>query len=82
LELQRKKSAIISFNIKGIHHYDLGVLLDKMGVAIRTGHHCTQPVMARFGVPGTARISFAYYNTFEEIDSCIIAINKAKNMLL
>ncbi|MGY8931789.1 MAG: aminotransferase class V-fold PLP-dependent enzyme [Flavobacteriales bacterium] len=77
-----KKSAIISFNIKGIHHYDLGVLLDKMGVAIRTGHHCTQPVMARFGVPGTARISFAYYNTFEEIDSCIIAINKAKNMLL
>ena len=77
-----KKSAIISFNIKGIHHYDLGVLLDKMGVAIRTGHHCTQPVMARFGVPGTARISFAYYNTFEEIDSCIIAINKAKKMLL
>ena len=77
-----KKSAIISFNIKGIHHYDLGVLLDKMGVAIRTGHHCTQPVMDRFGVPGTARISFAYYNTFEEIDSCIIAINKAKNMLL
>jgi cysteine desulfurase/selenocysteine lyase len=77
-----KKSAIISFNIKGIHHYDLGVLLDKMGVAIRTGHHCTQPVMVRFGVPGTARISFAYYNTFEEIDSCIIAINKAKKMLL
>ena len=77
-----KKSAIISFNIKGIHHYDLGVLLDKMGVAIRTGHHCTQPVMDRFGVPGTARISFAYYNTFEEIDSCIIAINKAKKMLL
>ena len=77
-----KKSAIISFNIKGIHHYDLGVLLDKMGVAIRTGHHCTQPVMTRFNVPGTARISFAYYNTFEEIDSCIIAINKAKKMLL
>ena len=77
-----KKSAIISFNIKGIHHYDLGVLLDKMGVAIRTGHHCTQPVMSRFNIPGTARISFAYYNTFEEIDSCIIAINKAKKMLL
>lgn len=77
-----KKSAIISFNIKGIHHYDLGVLLDKMGVAIRTGHHCTQPVMTRFNIPGTARISFAYYNTFEEIDSCIIAINKAKKMLL
>ena len=77
-----KKSAIISFNITGIHHYDLGVLLDKMGVAIRTGHHCTQPVMTRFNIPGTARISFAYYNTFEEIDSCIIAINKAKKMLL
>ena len=77
-----KKSAIISFNIRGIHHYDLGVLLDKMGVAIRTGHHCTQPVMTRFNIPGTARISFAYYNTFEEIDSCIIAINKAKKMLL
>ena len=77
-----RKSAIISFNIKGIHHYDLGVLLDKMGVAIRTGHHCTQPVMNRFSIPGTARISFAYYNTFEEIDSCIIAINKAKKMLL
>ena len=77
-----RKSAIISFNIKGIHHYDLGVLLDKMGVAIRTGHHCTQPVMNRFNIPGTARISFAYYNTFEEIDSCIIAINKAKKMLL
>ena len=77
-----KKSAIISFNIKGIHHYDLGVLLDKMGVAIRTGHHCTQPVMSRFNIPGTARISFAYYNTLEEIDSCIIAINKAKKMLL
>ena len=77
-----RKSAIISFNIKGIHHYDLGVLLDKMGVAIRTGHHCTQPVMNRFSIPGTARISFAYYNTFEELDSCIIAINKAKKMLL
>ena len=77
-----KKSAIISFNIKGIHHYDLGVLLDKMGVAIRTGHHCTQPVMTRFNIPGTASISFPYYNTFEEIDSCIIAINKAKKMLL
>jgi len=77
-----RKSAIISFNIKGIHHYDLGVLLDKMGVAIRTGHHCAQPVMNRFNISGTARISFAYYNTFEEIDSCIIAINKAKKMLL
>ena len=82
MELQRENQQLSLFNIKGIHHYDLGILLDKMGVAIRTGHHCTQPVMNRFSIPGTARISFAYYNTFEEIDSCIIAINKAKKMLL
>lgn len=78
----KNKSGIISFNINGIHHYDLGVILDKMGIAIRTGHHCTQPVMRKFNIPGTARISFAYYNTFDEIDSCIKAINKAKDMLL
>ena len=76
-----EKSAIISFIIKDIHHYDLGLLLDKMGVAIRTGHHCTQPIMNKFKIPGTSRISFAYYNTFEEIDYCIKAINKAKKML-
>ena len=76
-----KKSAIISFIIKDIHHYDLGLLLDKMGIAIRTGHHCTQPIMNKFKIPGTARISFAYYNTFEEVDYCIKAINKAKQML-
>jgi len=76
------KSAIISFNIEGIHHYDLGLILDKMGIAIRTGHHCTQPVMKKFKIAGTARISFAYYNTFNEIDKCIDAIEKAKKMLL
>ena len=77
-----KKSAIISFNIDGIHHYDLGVLLDKMGVAVRTGHHCTQPLMKRLKIPGTVRISLAIYNTKEEVDVCIAAIKKAKLMLL
>lgn len=75
------KSGIISFNIEGIHPYDIGVLLDKMGIAIRTGHHCTQPIMKRFNIPGTARISLAIYNTKEEIDICTNAIKKAKQML-
>ena len=76
-----KKSGIISFNIEGIHPYDIGVLLDKMGIAIRTGHHCTQPIMERFNIPGTARISLAIYNTKEEIDVCMESIKKAKQML-
>tara|TARA_B100000902_G_scaffold398522_1_gene465587 strand:- start:8650 stop:9864 length:1215 start_codon:yes stop_codon:yes gene_type:complete len=75
------KSGIISFNIDGIHPYDIGVLLDKMGIAIRTGNHCTQPIMERFNIPGTARISLAIYNTKEEIDVCMAAIKKAKQML-
>ncbi|MDB0027385.1 cysteine desulfurase [Flavobacteriales bacterium] len=75
------KSGIISFNIKGIHPYDIGVIVDKMGVAIRTGHHCTQPIMDRFNIPGTARISLSVYNTKQEVDSCINAIKKAKLML-
>ena len=75
------KSGIISFNIDGIHPYDIGVLLDKMWIAIRTGHHCTQPIMERFNIPGTARISLAIYNTIEEIDVCIESIKKAKQML-
>ena len=75
------KSGIISFNIEGIHPYDIGVIVDKLGIAIRTGHHCTQPIMERFDIPGTARISLAVYNTKEEIDICINAIIKAKQML-
>jgi cysteine desulfurase/selenocysteine lyase len=78
----KNKTGIISFNINGIHPYDIGVIIDKLGVAIRTGHHCTQPLMERFKIPGTARISFAVYNTIEEIDICIEAIKKAKSMLL
>ena len=77
----KNKTGIISFNIDGIHHYDIGVIIDKLGVAIRTGHHCTQPIMERYKIPGTARISFAIYNTTQEIDICIDAIKKAKNML-
>ena len=75
------KSGIISFNIEGLHPYDIGVIVDKMGVAIRTGHHCTQPIMERFNIPGTARISLSVYNTKKEIDVCINAIKKAKLML-
>ena len=77
----KKRAALVSFNIKDLHSYDIGVLLDKMGIAIRTGHHCAQPIMNRYKVPGTARISFAIYNTKEEIDSCITAIKKAQTML-
>ena len=62
-----ERSGILSFAIDGLHHYDLGTLLDKMGVAVRTGHHCCQPLMARFGVTGTTRASFALYNTEADV---------------
>ena len=77
----KNKSGIISFNIEGLHPYDIGMIIDKMGVAIRTGHHCTQPIMDRFNIPGTARISLSVYNTKAEVDVCINAIKKAKLML-
>ena len=77
----KKKSAIISFNIEGLHPYDIGIIVDKMGIAVRTGHHCAQPIMERFNIPGTVRISLAVYNTKEEIDLCINAIKKSKIML-
>ena len=72
---------MVSFLIEGIHHYDLGTLLDQMGVAVRTGHHCCQPLMARFGITGTVRASFAAYNTEEEVDIMIEAVKKAAMML-
>jgi cysteine desulfurase/selenocysteine lyase len=75
------KSAVISFNVKGCHPYDVGTLLDKQGVAVRTGHHCTQPLMEKFGIPGTVRASFAVYNTFSEVDIFIAATAKAIEML-
>jgi cysteine desulfurase/selenocysteine lyase len=75
------KTAIISFNLKGIHPYDVGTILDQLGIAVRTGHHCTQPIMTKFGIPGTVRASFAFYNTFEEIDLFLEGVRKAKEML-
>ena len=75
------RSGSLSFMIEGIHHYDLGTLLDKMGVAVRTGHHCCQPLMARFGVTGTTRASFALYNTMAEVEALAEAVAKAARML-
>jgi cysteine desulfurase/selenocysteine lyase len=75
------KSSVISFLLDGIHPYDVGVILDNMGIAIRTGHHCAQPVMDYFGIPGTCRASFAFYNTKEEVDVLVEGILKAKKML-
>ncbi len=75
------KTAVISFNIEGIHPYDIGAILDKLGVAVRTGHHCTQPIMSFYNIPGTIRASFAFYNTQKEIDIFIEAVQKAKLML-
>jgi cysteine desulfurase/selenocysteine lyase len=75
------KTAVISFTIAGIHPYDMGTLLDKMGIAVRTGHHCAQPVMDFYKIPGTVRASFSFYNTVEEIDRFIEAVAKAKQML-
>lgn len=76
-----KKTAVLSFNIKGLHPYDVGTLLDKMGIAVRTGHHCAQPIMEFYKIPGTIRASFSFYNTKEEIDAFITALHKAKSML-
>ena len=77
----REKTAVISFNIQGLHPYDIGTLVDKMGIAVRTGHHCAQPVMDFYKIPGTVRASFSFYNTKEEIDRFIEAVKKAKMML-
>ena len=76
-----EKTAVISFNVEGLHPYDIGTLLDKMGIAVRTGHHCAQPVMDFFKIPGTVRASFAFYNTKEEIDTFMEALKKALRML-
>ena len=76
-----QKTAVISFNIEGIHPYDIGAILDKLGVAVRTGHHCAQPIMNFYNIPGTVRASFAFYNTKEEIDIFIAAVKRAAKML-
>lgn len=78
----KNKASVLSFVIDGVHPYDLGVLLDQQGIAVRTGQHCTQPIMDAFCIEGTVRASFAMYNTFEEIDSFISGLKKAVSMLL
>ena len=76
-----QRSGLVSFLINGVHPYDLGTIIDKMGAAVRTGHHCAEPVMTRFGIPGTVRASFALYNTLEEVDIFVKAVKKAAMML-
>ena len=76
-----KRTAVISFNLQNIHPYDVGVILDQCGIAVRTGHHCAQPIMDFYCIPGTVRASFAVYNTFEEIDTFVEAVKKAQKML-
>jgi cysteine desulfurase/selenocysteine lyase len=76
----REKAAVLSFVIDGIHPHDIGTVLDRQGIAVRTGHHCAQPVMDRFGVPATARASLAFYNTFAEIDALVAGLGKVKEI--
>lgn len=77
----KHKTSVISFNLEGIHPYDVGTILDKMGIAVRTGHHCAQPIMDFYKIPGTVRASFAFYNTKQEIDALVEGVKKAKLML-
>ncbi|MBI1837680.1 MAG: cysteine desulfurase [Flavobacteriia bacterium] len=77
----KKKASVVSFTVDGLHPFDIGTLLDKQGIAVRTGHHCTQPLMDFYKIPGTVRASFAFYNTKEEIDFFIEAVEKSINML-
>jgi cysteine desulfurase/selenocysteine lyase len=77
----KKKTSVVSFVMDGIHPFDIGTLLDKQGIAVRTGHHCTQPLMEFYGIPGTVRASFAFYNTRQEVDTFIAAVEKSINML-
>lgn len=76
----KEKTSVVSFLIGNIHPYDAGTIMDKLGIAVRTGNHCTQPIMDRYGIPGTIRASFAFYNTKEEIDQMIVAIKRVKTM--
>ena len=77
----QEKTSVVSFNIEGIHPYDIGTIIDKLGIAVRTGHHCAQPIMQFFNIPGTIRASFSFYNTKEEIDIFVEAVDKSINML-
>ncbi len=75
------KTSVISFNVEGLHPYDIGSLLDQMGIAVRTGHHCAQPIMDFYQIPGTVRASFSFYNTYEEADRLVAGVQRAVNML-
>lgn len=75
------KTSVISFNIEGIHPYDIGTILDKLGIAVRTGHHCAQPIMDFYKIPGTVRASFSFYNTQDEVDKLVAGVKRAKGML-
>ncbi|MNC90354.1 putative cysteine desulfurase [compost metagenome] len=75
-----KKAAVLSFVVEGVHPHDVGTLLNEEGVAIRTGHHCAQPVMQRFRIPATSRASFAFYNTMAEVDALVAAIRKVQEV--
>lgn len=77
----KNKTSVVSFSLKGIHPFDIGTLLDKQGIAVRTGHHCTQPLMDFYGIPGTVRASFAFYNTKQEIDTFVEAVDRSLSML-
>ena len=75
------KGAIVAFDVDGVHAHDLATIIDRRGVAVRAGHHCAHPLMQRLGVTATARVSFAFYNTFEEVDALVDAVRAAREML-
>ena len=77
----KRKASVLSFTMDGAHPQDIGTLLDRQGIAIRTGHHCTQPLMKRMNVPATARASFSIYNTLEDVDTFIQGLKKTKEFL-
>jgi cysteine desulfurase / selenocysteine lyase len=77
----KRKASVVSFVMDGIHPHDIGTIVDREGVALRTGHHCAQPVMDRFRIPATARASFAMYNTLEEIDALVAALDRVRALM-
>jgi cysteine desulfurase/selenocysteine lyase len=79
-KVQSSKDAVVSFNVGQIHHLDVGTLLDRLGIAVRTGHHCAQPLMDRLGISGTVRASFALYNTKEEVDALVAGLDRVRKM--
>ena len=81
MEQLSKKASVNSFIIEGVHPHDLGTLLDQQGIAVRTGHHCTQPLMDFYHIPGTTRASYSIYNTTEEIDALVMGIKKGQELL-